>query len=297
MNATTEDLKKVNIEILDDDLGKDSALGRAQLTLGKNISFQEKWIPLENCQTGEILVSVQSADLFESREDLVEKSRLNFTIMKAKDLEKSDFIGKSDPYVVLTYKDKTFKSKTINNNQNPEWNFTLILDIEHSEPGQVHVQIFDEDYEADDEIGNTVINVRDLLECDQVDGQWVKLENCKSGEVQFSSRVTQRFACKTSRTVTRTETIETPFTAQAEFDKLHKKSCKMILARVDSQGNIIEEEFDEKSSSARKSSALHLSSGIEVFGSTDEEEWKSVPVLHFLSSAPWSRSDVPLILQ
>merc|ERR1719510_1624765 len=52
-----------------------------------------------------------------------------------------------------------------------------------------------------------------------------------------------------------------------------------ILRRVDSQGNVIEEEFDEKSPSAKKTSAIHMSSGIAMIGQNTEEEWDSVPVL------------------
>ena len=146
------------------------------LNLENNTKIQERWIPLENCQSGEILLSVSAnAEKVDGEtEELrssTERSCLTFTINKAKDLEKSDFIGKSDPYVVLSYKDKIVKSKTINNSQSPVWNFSLVLDVDHADPGYIEVQIFDEDYAADDKIGQTSVNVRDLLVSDHLDDQ------------------------------------------------------------------------------------------------------------------------------
>ena len=165
MIATEEDLSKVNIEIFDDDIGRDSSLGTVSLKLEKNTNILERWIPLENCQSGEILVSANTQEVHEDAENLrsnTEKSSLTFTITKAKDLEKSDFIGKSDPYVVLSYKDKTVKSKTINNNQSPVWNFSLVLEVDHADPGFIEVEIFDEDYTEDDKIGSTTVKVGGL---------------------------------------------------------------------------------------------------------------------------------------
>ena len=142
MIATEEDLSKVKMEIFDDDIGRDAPLGTVYLKLENNTNIQERWIPLENCQSGEILVSASTEEAHEDTENLrsnTEKSSLTFTIAKAKDLEKSDFIGKSDPYVVLSYKDKTVKSKTINNSQSPVWNFSLILEVDHADPGYIEV--------------------------------------------------------------------------------------------------------------------------------------------------------------
>ena len=284
--ATVEDLSKVNIEIFDDDIGGDASLGTVSLKLENNTYIQEKWIPLNNCQSGEILVSANTEELqgeTEKSRSNTEKSSLTFTVNKAKDLEKSDFIGKSDPYVVLSYKDKIVKSKTINNSQSPVWNFSLILEVDHADPGYIQVEIFDEDYDEDDKIGNTTVNVRDLLACDHIANQWVKLDNCKSGEVEFSSRITKKTVVESRETFTVTETAElsgiSAVPVTTEFDKLHKKSCKRILRRVDSHGNVIEEEFDEKSPSVKKTSAIHMSSGIAMMGENTEDEWTSVPVL------------------
>ena len=46
---------------------------------------------------------------------------LHVDLVKAKNLIKSDMIGKSDPYAVLKYDNQQDKTKVINNTQNPEW--------------------------------------------------------------------------------------------------------------------------------------------------------------------------------
>ena len=46
---------------------------------------------------------------------------LHVDLIRAKDLIKSDIIGKSDPYAVLSYSDQQDKTPVIKNTQNPKW--------------------------------------------------------------------------------------------------------------------------------------------------------------------------------
>ena len=43
-------------------------------------------------------------------------------LIEAKDLKKTDLIGKSDPYAVISYNGQKEKTSVQNNTQNPEWN-------------------------------------------------------------------------------------------------------------------------------------------------------------------------------
>ena len=45
------------------------------------------------------------------------------------------------------------------------------------------------------------------------------------------------------------------------------------------RNDVIEEEFDDKSTSGRKTSEVHMSSGIAMVGRPKDDEWDSVPVL------------------
>ena len=50
-------------------------------------------------------------------------------LIKAKDLIKTDMIGKSDPYAVLKCGKQTDKTKVVNNSQNPQWDHSSNFDV------------------------------------------------------------------------------------------------------------------------------------------------------------------------
>jgi hypothetical protein len=109
------------------------------------------------------------------------------TVHKAKDLEKKGIIGKADPYVVIGYGDKVFKSKTVDNNHNPEWNFDVKLDIKKDSPHEVTLDIFDEDFGKDDSMGQKQIDIVNMLTERTVKNRWIVLKDCKSGQVLISA--------------------------------------------------------------------------------------------------------------
>ena len=55
---------------------------------------------------------------------------LHVDLIKAKDLIKTDMIGKSDPYAVLKYGDQKDKTKIAKNTQNPNWNHRSEFDLD-----------------------------------------------------------------------------------------------------------------------------------------------------------------------
>jgi Ca2+-dependent lipid-binding protein len=66
--------------------------------------------------------------------ELKPQGKLSVTVVRANNLINTDFIGKSDPYVVL-YVRPMFKVKTkvIDDNLNPEWNETFEVIVEDKE--------------------------------------------------------------------------------------------------------------------------------------------------------------------
>ena len=52
----------------------------------------------------------------------IPKGNIQVNLIKARNLIKTDIIGKSDPYAILTYGGQSFKTDTIKNTQEPEWN-------------------------------------------------------------------------------------------------------------------------------------------------------------------------------
>merc|ERR1719175_148071 len=67
-----------------------------------------------------------------------------FTLHSAKDLANMDYMGKSDPYAILTYGSQERRTTTINNNLNPTWNHQVTFDYEENVP-TIDIEVFDED--------------------------------------------------------------------------------------------------------------------------------------------------------
>ena len=270
--------KEIYIQVYDSEISQHKLLGRAvyENSRTENDTIQLK--SFDGSFTFQSLVQTTEKD----KKNIFEKISLALTIAKAKDLEKSDYIGKSDPYIVATYGNKVFKSKTINNDQNPNWNFKIILELEEPlDNDDIIVEIYDEDYDEDDRIGEKVFKIQDLLSCDRIDDQWVELDKCKSGEIMFSSKVTRR-EIRESLTIETSTTEELiprkPSSSMSEksqeFDKLHKKSFQMIVRKTDAEGNIVEEIFDgNKNPLGGEMSEINISSGIELVSSVEAEDY------------------------
>ena len=273
--------KEIYIQVYDSEISQEKLLGRAVYSKTENDTIKLK--SFDGSFTFQSLMQTTE----KSKENILEKISLALTIAKAKDLEKSDYIGKSDPYIVATYGDKVFKSKTINNDQNPNWNFKIILELEEPLDNEdIIVEIYDEDYDEDDRIGEKVFKIHDLLSCDKIEDQWVELDNCKSGEIMFSTKVTRREIRESLKIETSTteeliprKSLSISETSQ-EFDKLHKKSFQMIVRKTDAEGNIVEEIFDEnKNPSGGELSEINISSGIELISSVEADDYLN-PTMH-----------------
>merc|ERR1719193_2727316 len=100
---------------------------------------------------------------------------------------KTDIIGKSDPYVVVEHNKKKFKSKTIKNNQNPLWDFVVDLEVAEKIDEDIKVSVFDEDIGKDDAMGYVFLDIKDLCISQSIVTRNIPLNNCKTGEINFSS--------------------------------------------------------------------------------------------------------------
>lgn len=60
-------------------------------------------------------------------------SHIKVKVVEAKDLKKSDLIGKSDPFVIISVENERAQTKVISNNLNPVWNESFPFSTEHSE--------------------------------------------------------------------------------------------------------------------------------------------------------------------
>ena len=146
------------IEVFDKDkLGKDKSLGKVEISKDDLDSKEPMWFPLKGVKSGQVLLNTELIAPGESPQGYADnaenvplgrdgakdsKSRrpgslsggkkpgqlgdydgplLHVDLIRAKDLVKSDIIGKSDPYAVLKYGDQEDKTPVIKNTQNPKW--------------------------------------------------------------------------------------------------------------------------------------------------------------------------------
>merc|ERR1712013_850349 len=111
------------------------------------------------------------------------------TVHKARNIEDKGLLGKADPYVVVKFGEKTYRSETVNNNLNPEWNFVTNFEINKITQNQASIELYDEDLGKDDTLGKTTIDLQKLLSSQIALNQWFSLDGCKSGEVLISAEV------------------------------------------------------------------------------------------------------------
>ena len=116
--------------------------------------------------------------------------RCQFTIHSCTDLVNEDTLGKSDPYVVLEYGDKKYRSKTESNNLNPSWDFYTEFDFDTNKSDEIFINVFDEDMIRDDAMGFIALNIFELVDSNPVERKRKNLL-CEKGGITFSSIITQ----------------------------------------------------------------------------------------------------------
>jgi len=104
------------------------------------------------------------------------------TVHKAKKLEKRGLFGKGDHYVLLTIGDQQYRSETIDNNQDPEWQFKSTVKLYGGSQNKIKLEVFDDDIGKDDHVGEATIDISQ----DQLEETWIPLQGCKSGAVLVS---------------------------------------------------------------------------------------------------------------
>ena len=121
------------------------------------------------------------------KEDETQEGMLHIDLLGARNLIKADMIGKADPYGTLKLGDQQFKTDTVKNSQNPEWNYGVDFIIDDSTPPEVLLNIYDHDKLGKDKpLGNVALSVGDLIERSKDPNAgpvWIPLSGVKSGEI------------------------------------------------------------------------------------------------------------------
>eukprot|EP00092_Neocalanus_flemingeri_P009175 GFUD01009876.1.p1 GENE.GFUD01009876.1~~GFUD01009876.1.p1 ORF type:complete len:669 (+),score=172.37 GFUD01009876.1:51-2057(+) len=197
---------EITMEVFDDDFGKDDFLGKAIIDIHdifESNDFVNKWIPLENCKTGEVLVSAKFIPLQRISRPV---GHISLTLQKGKKIEKKNMMKKADPYVVIKLGKDQHKSETVKNTANPTWNYDFAFDIMEASPRQITFEVFDDDIGNDRPIGNVTLDTDTIMEKQKLDKLWTRLENCKSGEILISADFTPAPAMEDNEQINNTTT-------------------------------------------------------------------------------------------
>ncbi len=113
------------------------------------------------------------------------EGKLHIELVKAKNLVKTDIMGKSDPYAVLKFGKQKERTNTIKNTLEPQWDFSTDFKVPDGTADKLLVEVFDSDKLGKDKsLGKVEV---DVLALENAEGQWFPLQGVKSG-IRYSAK-------------------------------------------------------------------------------------------------------------
>lgn len=110
---------------------------------------------------------------------------LRVHVFEARDLEKKDVTGKSDPYVILKVGAQEFKTPVIKRDLNPQWDHYCEFIILDPMAQQLFFKMFDQDeFNEDDFMGSGAVEIYDAIKPGKTD-RWFPLEHAKHGKLHL----------------------------------------------------------------------------------------------------------------
>merc|ERR1712042_310468 len=158
----------MRVDVFDEDLGKDDILGHKVLdisTVLEKKKLQNEWIPLDNCKSGEILLSAEFIPIANIQQSKQVEEHVEEQPTPDKPEEK-------DTKPKETVQDSE-KSKTIKNNYNPEWEFNAKFNIKKDAAEGIKISVFDDDIGKDDALGMKVLDIGSVQDYQQLKNQWI----------------------------------------------------------------------------------------------------------------------------
>ncbi|CAG9575905.1 unnamed protein product [Danaus chrysippus] len=114
---------------------------------------------------------------------------LRIHLVQAQNLMKKDVSmlgkGKSDPYAIITVGAQQWKTKHIDNNINPRWEFWCEARIMQSLGQALDIEVFDKDEgNDDDKLGRCSLDISQVVRAGRLD-TWQTLQQAKTGKVHL----------------------------------------------------------------------------------------------------------------
>ncbi|XP_060517283.1 extended synaptotagmin-2-like [Cylas formicarius] len=110
---------------------------------------------------------------------------LRVHVFEAKDLEKKDVTGKSDPYVILNVGAQEFKTHIIKRDLNPKWDCYCEFIVLDPLAQQLYFKLYDQDeFREDDFLGSGAVEIFKVIK-DQDNDRWFALDDAKHGKIHL----------------------------------------------------------------------------------------------------------------
>merc|ERR1719458_992151 len=213
----------LKIEVFDKDkLGKDKLIGSSTLDLPHVAGgpLDEVWIPLKGVKpgaAGELQLSAEytpdsSSGLYENLEPGKFESSprresgalgaprsakspendklgtIKLDLLMAKDLIKSDVVGSSDPYAIITHGSQKYKTDILKNTQDPQFNIQCDVDVPDGNDRNISIDLFDADkYGKDTHLGSLNLDIAKVMNLGNLEQGWHPLEGVDQGEVYIGA--------------------------------------------------------------------------------------------------------------
>ncbi|KAL6502094.1 Synaptotagmin-5 [Orobanche gracilis] len=128
-----------------------------------------------------------------TRNDIITRGVLSVTVVSGEDLPATDFMGKSDPFVLLTMKKSDQKNKTrvLNDTLNPVWNQTFDFVVEDGLHELLILEVYDHDTFGKEKMGRCAMTLsRAILEGEFTDS--FPIDGAKSGKLNLHLKWTSQ---------------------------------------------------------------------------------------------------------
>ncbi|XP_063393693.1 extended synaptotagmin-2-A isoform X2 [Cydia fagiglandana] len=166
---------------------------------------------------------------------------LRIHLVQAQNLMKKDISmlgkGKSDPYAIITVGAQKWKTKHIDNNINPRWDYWCEARVMQSLGQALEIEVLDKDEgNEDDKLGRCSLDISQVVRSGRLD-TWQTLQEAKHGKVELRlswHRLTTDVT-ELSRAITETQLIKSGELSAAVLS-VYIDSCKKLPdARVGSR--------------------------------------------------------------
>jgi hypothetical protein len=84
------------------------------------------------------------------------------TAVRAEGIKDKDRMTKSDPYLIIEFGNKSYRTRTISNDLSPQWNETFTFRIPGGKTKDLYLKLKDDDIGIDDTIGTAVVSRAEL---------------------------------------------------------------------------------------------------------------------------------------